>query len=80
MPIDNQIEPPQSFLAAYIPPGRDRPNVPQEVVLAHYEQCEDTACLLSEQTQAIAGKEYLSEKEVLERCHQCLLAGMSSQL
>lgn len=46
MSIDNQIEPPQSFMAMYITPGRDRPNAPQNVVLARYEQCEDMATIL----------------------------------
>ena len=72
MPIDNQIEPPQSFMAMYITPGRDRPNAPQEIVLARYEQCEDMATILAEQAQTIAFKENLTEKEVLERCHQGL--------
>lgn len=77
MPIDNQIEPPQSFMTMYITSGRDRPNAPQEVVLARYEQCEDMATILSEQAKTIAFKENLSEKEVLERCHQGLLADTS---
>lgn len=34
MPIDNQIEPPQSFMAMYLKPGQTRPNAPQDVVLA----------------------------------------------
>lgn len=77
MPINNQIEPPQSFMAMYVTPGRDRPNAPQEVVLARYEQCEDMVTILAEQAQTIAFKENLSEKEVLERCHQGLLAESS---
>lgn len=61
-------------MAMYITPGSNLPNALQDVVIARYEQCEDMACILSEQTQAIAFKENLSEKEVLERCHQGLLA------
>jgi hypothetical protein len=72
MPIDNQIEPPQSFMALYVKPGQTRPNAPQHVVLARYEQCEDMATILAEQAQTIAFKENLSEKEVLERCHRGL--------
>ncbi len=77
MPIDNQIEPPQSFMAMYITPGRDQPNAPQEVVLARYEQCEDIATLLAEQAQTVAFKENLSKNVVLERCHRGLLDGAS---
>jgi hypothetical protein len=48
MSIDNQIEPPQSFIAMYVKPGQTRPNAPQDVVLARYEQCEDMATILAE--------------------------------
>lgn len=72
MPIENQIEPPQSFMALYVKPGHTRPTAAQEVVLARYEQCEDMACILAEQAQTLAFKENLAEKEVLERCHQGL--------
>lgn len=72
MSIDNQIEPPQSFMALYVTPGRSRPNAPQAVVLARYEQCEDMACLLTEHAQTLAFKEDFSESEVLARCHQGL--------
>lgn len=78
MPIDNQIEIPQSFMAMYVTPGQSRPNAPQAVVLARYEQCEDIACLLAEQAQTLAFKENLAEREVLVRCHQGLLAEESN--
>ena len=73
MSIDNQIEPPQSFMAMYITPGRDRPNAPQEVVLARYEHCEDMACVLTEHAQTLIFKDNFTEPEVLTRCHQGLL-------
>lgn len=72
MSVDNQIEPPQSFMAMYAAPGRSRPNAPQEVVLARYEQCEDMACMLTEHAQTLAFKENFSESEVLARCHRGL--------
>lgn len=72
MPIDNQIESPQSFMVMYVTPGSSRPNAPQEVVLARYEQCEDMACVLTEHAQTLAFKENFSESEVLSRCHQGL--------
>ena len=65
-------------MAMYIKPGQTRPNASQEVVLARYEQCEDMATLLAEQAQTLVFKDGLSEKEVLERCHQGLLADSSS--
>ena len=72
MSVDNQIEPPQSFMALYVTPGRSRPNAPQAVVLARYEQCEDMACMLTEHARTLAFKENYSESEVLARCHQGL--------
>lgn len=77
MSVDNQIEPPQSFMAMYITPGRDRPNASQDVVLARYEQCEDMACVLIEHAQTLAFKENFSESEVLSRCGQGLRADAS---
>lgn len=59
-------------MALYVRPGHTRPSATQEVVLARYEQCEDMACILAEQAQTLAFKEDLTEKEVLERCHQGL--------
>jgi hypothetical protein len=73
MPIDNQIEPPQSFMTLYLTPGRDRPNAPQEVVLARYEQCEDMAGVLTEHAQTLVFKENITELEVLAKCYQGLL-------
>jgi hypothetical protein len=78
MPIDNQIEIPQSFIAMYVTPGHSRPNAPQEVVLARYGQCEDMACVLAEQAQTLAFKENLTERDVLLRCHRGLLAEESN--
>lgn len=77
MSIDNQIEPPQAFMAMYVTPGRDRPNAPQPVVLARYEQCEDMAMILAEQAQTLAFKENLAEHEVLKRCYLGLIAESS---
>jgi hypothetical protein len=75
MPIDNQIEPPQSFMALFVKPGQTRPNAPQDVVLARYAQCEDMACILAEQAQTLAIMDNLSEREVMERCHRGLQTG-----
>lgn len=76
--VGNQIEIPQSFMAMYVTPGHARPNAPEEIVVARYELCEDMACLLAEQAQALADKENLSEREVLVCCHQGLLAQAST--
>ena len=77
MPIDNQIEIPQSFMAMYILPGHSRPNAQQEVVLARYEQCEDMAAMLTEHAQTLVVKENCTESEVLVRCLQGLTTAAS---
>lgn len=59
-------------MAMYTTPGSNRPNAPQEAVLARYEQCEDMACTLTEHAQTLAFKENFTEAEVLARCHQGL--------
>lgn len=64
-------------MAMYVTPGGSRPNAPQELVLARYEQCEDMACMLTEHAQTLAFKENFTEQEVLERCQQGLLAEAS---
>jgi hypothetical protein len=74
MSVDNQIEIPQSCISIYVTPGQNRPNAPQEVVLARYEQCEDMACMLVEHAQTLAFKDDFSEKEIFVRCHQGLMA------
>ena len=74
MSNENQIEIPQSFIALFVKPGRLIPDATHEVVLGRYELCEDMACTLTEQAGGLAFKENLSEKEVLQRCHQGLLA------
>lgn len=74
MSLDNQIEPPPSFMGMYLTPGRDRPNAPQSVILARYELCEDMVCLLTEQVQTRAFKENFSGTAALRKCYQGLLA------
>lgn len=78
MPIDNQIEIPQSFMAMYVKPGHSKSNASHDVILGRYERCEDMACILIEHAQTMAFKEDFSEQEVLVRCHQGLLADASN--
>lgn len=62
MSLDNQIEPPQSFMAMYLTPGRDRPNAPQSVILARYELCEDMATALTRSSTVSQTDESLCDK------------------
>ncbi len=78
MSDENQIEIAQTFIALHVRPGRSRPDAPHAVVLARYEQCEDTAQALVLHAQTWAFKENLPEQEILQRCHQGLLADASA--
>ena len=73
MSLENQIEIPQSFMAMYVTPGKTRPNAPQEVVQARYEQCESMACMLVEHAQSLFSQG-ISGEEILNRCHAGLMA------
>lgn len=46
--------------------------------LLGYERCEGMACMLTEHAQTMAFKEDFSERKVLVRCHQGLLADGST--
>lgn len=70
----NQIEIPQSFMALFLTPGRDKPNAPQETVIRRYELCEDMACMLAERAPTMLFSSGLGEEAVLLLCRQGLLA------
>lgn len=70
---DYQIEIPQSFVALFIEPGRQRPNALREVVAERYELCEDLATLLTEAAKNMFFSLGITEGDVLERCHRGLV-------
>lgn len=74
MPDENQTEVPQSFIALFVERGRLKPGASREVVESRYALCEDMACMLVEQAEALLFDQGISEMEVLRRCHQGLLA------
>lgn len=75
MSDESQIEIPQSFIALFCTPGRDKPDAARETVESRYAFCEDMACLLTEHAQTLMFDRGLGETEVLKRCRQGLLAG-----
>ena len=60
-----QIEIPQSFMALYIDPGRQKPNASREVVAARYELCEDMASMLTETARNMFLSLSITEDDVL---------------
>lgn len=77
MSDDNQIEIPHSFIALFVDRGRLKPGATHEVVASRYALCEDMACMLVEHAQTLLFDQGISEREVLSRCQQGLLADPS---
>jgi len=63
----NQLEIPDSFVALFVPPGREKPNATRAVIGARYEFCEDLANHLYEYARAQHHDLGITEGDVLER-------------
>ena len=63
----NQIEIPDSFVALFIPQGRERPSATRAVIGARYEFCEDLANHLYEYARGQHHDLGITEGDVLER-------------
>lgn len=66
MSADSQITVPPSFVALFVPEGRQRPTEPWAVVLQRYEWCEDMAQSLLEPAQAHMHRLGLAESDVAD--------------
>jgi hypothetical protein len=73
MPDEYQIEIPQSFMALFVEPGRQKPNASREVVAARYELCEDMATMLTETARNMQFSLGITEHDVVERMHRGLI-------
>ena len=72
MTEEYQIEIPQSFLALFVEPGRQKPNASREHIAQRYELCEDMANLLTETASNMQFSLGITESDVLERMHRGL--------
>jgi hypothetical protein len=72
MSDDYQIEIPQSFLALFVEPGRQKLNAPREHIAQRYELCEDMANLLTETASNMQFTLGITEGDVVERMHRGL--------
>lgn len=63
----NQLEIPDSFVALFIPPGRERPSATRAAIGARYEFCEDLANHLVEYARAQHHDLGITEGDVLVR-------------
>lgn len=70
----NQLDVPDSFVALFIAPGRERPSASRAAVSARYEFCEDLANHLYEYARAQHHDLGITEEAVLER----VLLGLQS--
>ena len=73
----NQLEVPDSFVALHLGPSGLKPGATRALVTARYELCEELAQHLQEYARAQHFDAELPVGEVLDRCHQGLLAGPS---
>ena len=73
MSDEYQIEIPQSFMALFVEPGRQKPNASREVVAARYELCEDMATMLTETARNMQFSLGITEHDVVERMHRGLI-------
>ena len=63
----NQLEIPESFVALFVEPGRQKPNATRAAIGARYEFCEDLANQLYEYARAQHHDLGITEGEVLAR-------------
>ncbi len=74
MSDEYQIEIPQSFMALFVEPGRQKPNASREVVAGRYELCEDMASMLTETAKNMLFSLGITECDVLERVYRGLVS------
>lgn len=67
-----QIEIPQSFMALFVEPGRQKPNASREVVAQRYELCEDMASMLTDTARRMFLSLGITEDDVLTQCYRGL--------
>ncbi len=63
----NQLEIPESFVALFVEPGRQKPNATRALIGARYEFCEDLANQLYEYARSQHHDLGITENEVLVR-------------
>jgi hypothetical protein len=63
----NQLEVPDSFVALFIEPGRERPRATRAAITARYEFCEDLANHLYDYARAQHHDLGITEDDVLDR-------------
>ena len=64
----NQIEIPQSFMALFVDPGRQKPNASREVLAGRYELCEDMANMLTQTASDMLFSLGIAQGDVLAQC------------
>lgn len=71
----SQVVVPPSFIALFVPPGRIKPSIPREELVARHELCEDLAQALTERARTQQWELGIAEQDVLERVHRGLAGG-----
>lgn len=71
----SQVVIPPSFIALFVPPGRQRPTASHAHIAERYELCEDLAQMLTETAQTMLWQLSITEADVLERVQHGLAGG-----
>ena len=74
MDDDSQSPIPASFVALFVPRGRERPTASRAAIAARYDLCEDMAQMLTEHARTTLFALSITEDLVLEQIHQGLRA------
>ena len=72
---ESQTPIPESFVALFVPTGRQRPTATREAIAERYELCEDMAQMLTEPARERLFQLGIAEEDVLERTHAGLAQG-----
>ncbi|NBT91714.1 MAG: ATPase with chaperone activity [Betaproteobacteria bacterium] len=72
MSEDNQLFMPASFVAVYVPLGKQRPTLGRAELAARYELCEDMAQMLTIHASEMQLRSDATSGQVLEQCLQGL--------
>lgn len=70
---DHQVHLPASFVALYVPTGKNKPTLGRDDLLQRYELCEDLAHLLTERAADLQFQLGITENMALDQCEQGLL-------
>jgi len=80
MSDEYQIEIPQSFMALYVEPGRQKPTLTRDALATRYELCEDMAQMLVDTASTLLFSLGITESDVLVRVQRGLVGEIGGEV